>query len=151
MTRHPALVELLHERGIVGADVPVVAHVQADDIRGKDVVGVLPSHLAAEAATVTEIPLALELEDRKALQHGDLGLERMRTIAGPAVTYRTRIVDPKVEGAGRDFEFVRSNPSWAMGLDPTAFVGLAQEMHAEIERQREVIASLSATIEDTFR
>ena len=39
VTRHPALVELLRERGIVGPDVEVREHVTAEDVRGRHVVG----------------------------------------------------------------------------------------------------------------
>lgn len=84
VTRHSALVELLRERGIVDDDAEVRAHVGEDDVRGRHVIGVLPLHLAALAWRVTEIPLALTPEDRGR----ELDIERLREIAGPAVTYK---------------------------------------------------------------
>ena len=91
MTRHPALVDLLRERGIVGEDVPVLSHVTEADVRGRVVAGVLPLHLAAAAEAVVEVPLALAPEDRGR----ELGLDRLREIAGPVRVYRVHAVDPE--------------------------------------------------------
>lgn len=88
VTRHAALVQLLIERGLVAAQTPVIAHATADDVSGKHVIGVLPLSLAALAASVTEIPLALAPQDRGV----ELGIERLREIAGNAVTYRVEVV-----------------------------------------------------------
>lgn len=72
-----------------GLGAKVVAHATPEEIRGKHVIGVLPLHLAALAATVTEIPLALAPEDRGK----ELGIERLREIAGPAITYKVTVVE----------------------------------------------------------
>jgi hypothetical protein len=72
------------------ARTPVVEHASADDVRGKHVIGVLPLHLAALADSVTEVPIRMTIEDRQAAQAGDLPLERLREIAGEAVTYTVR-------------------------------------------------------------
>ena len=85
VTRHTGLVAYLVKHGIVSKDTPVLAHASAEDVRGKHVIGVLPLHLAAEASTVTEVPLALELEDREK----ELPMERVEQIAGKPVTYMT--------------------------------------------------------------
>ena len=88
ITRHPALIDLLVERGIVPAGTQVLDHATAEDVAGQDVVGVLPLHLAAEAASVTEVPLALTRE----MRGQELSLETLREIAGDPVTYRvTRV------------------------------------------------------------
>ena len=88
VTRHPALVDLLRERGIVSQDVKVLGHVTTDDVRGKNIVGVLPLSLAAEANYVGEIPLALTPE----LRGKELDLETLRKIAGELQVYKvTRI------------------------------------------------------------
>ena len=92
ITRHPALVQYLLEEGIVGPDTPVIDHATAGDVRGTHVLGVLPHHLSAAAATITEVPLRLTLADRKATQKGDLPVSRIRQIAGAPVTYQVRIV-----------------------------------------------------------
>lgn len=64
VTRHTGLVEFLVERGALGAHVPVVAHATAATITGKNVLGVLPLHLAALAASVTEATLQLTPDQR---------------------------------------------------------------------------------------
>ncbi len=89
ITRHPALVELLIERGIIAEGTPVIKHATLRDVRGKHVVGVLPLSLAVAAEKVTEIPLALTEGDRGK----ELDIQRLREIAGPPVTYKVEIVD----------------------------------------------------------
>ena len=65
VTRHPALVEVLAEVGLVDGDTPVVSHVgDPESLRGAHVFGVLPLHLAAVADQVTEAELRLRPEDR---------------------------------------------------------------------------------------
>ena len=86
VTRHPALVEFLRELGLITGDEPVVTHAAPNDVQGKHVIGVLPLALAALAASVTEVPLALEPGDRGK----ELYVERLREIAGAPVTYRVR-------------------------------------------------------------
>ena len=83
VTRHPALVEYLFEQGIAPAGTRVLAHVSPDDVRGKRVVGLLPLHLAAEAASVVEVPLDLPAE----LRGVELTIEQVRALARPAVEY----------------------------------------------------------------
>jgi hypothetical protein len=84
VTRHPALIQLLLERGLVAEDSPVLAHAAPEDLIGRHVYGVLPLHLAVHATIVTEIPLQLTPEDRDV----ELPLSRLRQIAGEAVTYK---------------------------------------------------------------
>lgn len=94
ITRHRALVELLRERGVLGDEEPfeVIEHATVDQIRGKHVIGVLPIDMAAQAASVTLLPLALAPEDRGK----ELTIERLRQIAAPACeTYTVlRVVLP---------------------------------------------------------
>lgn len=54
VTRHTGLVEWLAARGIEGQ---VLAQVTADDVKGKRVIGVLPLHLAAEAAEIVTVDM----------------------------------------------------------------------------------------------
>lgn len=84
VTRHPALVEYLIEKGLVEADTPVHSHVSEETVRGKHVFGVLPAFLAVEAGKITEIPLKLSPEDRGK----ELSVERMREVAGEPWTYK---------------------------------------------------------------
>ena len=87
VTRHPALVALLRERGVIGHEVDVRDHVGAEDVRGRHVIGILPLHLAAVASSVTVVDLALAPADRGV----EISLERLREIAGPATRYRVTV------------------------------------------------------------
>lgn len=83
VTRHLSLVELLRERGLIRGDEEIISHATPDDVQGKHVIGVLPLSLAVLAKDVTEVPLALTPEDRGK----ELGIDRLREIAGEAQTY----------------------------------------------------------------
>ncbi|MCL6569667.1 MAG: hypothetical protein K6T35_12535 [Meiothermus silvanus] len=62
VTQHSGLVDYLREQGYPVDEVKT--HVQsAEEIQGRDVVGVLPPHLAAEANSVTTVNLRLSRED----------------------------------------------------------------------------------------
>jgi len=88
VTRHPALVALLRERGLIGEDVSVLQHVTSEDVQGKHVIGVLPLSLAALAASITEVPLNLSPE----LRGKEIDLETLRKVAGEAVTYKVTVI-----------------------------------------------------------
>ena len=105
VTRHPALVELLRERGLVTGEEPVVSHATPDQVRGRHVIGVLPLALAAEAASVTEIPLSLAPEDRGK----ELPVERLREVAGESRTYIVRDASPVSTGDVETWEAVSTN------------------------------------------
>lgn len=83
VTRHPALVELLKERGIIKDNVRVLFHAGPEDVRGQDVIGILPLSLACLAKSVTEVPLTLTPE----MRGKELDIDTLRQIAGDAVTY----------------------------------------------------------------
>lgn len=84
VTRHPSLVTLLGEQGLVGEEVEVVAHATADDVRGKHVIGVLPLALAAEAETITEATLRVPPEARGR----ELSLDEVRECFQGLTTYK---------------------------------------------------------------
>jgi len=83
VTRHPALVDLLQEQGVIDGTETIIEHATADQIRGKHVIGVLPLSLASEAATVTEVPLSLTPDDRGK----ELDIDRLREVAGAPRRY----------------------------------------------------------------
>lgn len=64
VTRHPGLVEVLREMGLVPDGARVIAHATVQDVSGRHVIGVLPLSLAAEAASVREVQLNLPAEMR---------------------------------------------------------------------------------------
>lgn len=74
VTRHPALVTFLVEEGLVPESTPVLTHATAEDVAGNHVFGVLPMHLAAQAAKLTEVTLHLPAE----LRGVELTLEQVR-------------------------------------------------------------------------
>lgn len=92
VTRHASLVAYLREIGMIGVHARIIAHATEADVLDQRVIGVLPMHLAALAASVTEVPLALTAEDRQAMTAGDLTIERVREIAGIPVTYQVRVL-----------------------------------------------------------
>ena len=89
VTRHEALVDLLVDWALVAPGTPVLAHATAEDVRGKHVFGVLPLALAAQATSITEIPLALAPEDRGR----ELDIHRLRQIAGEPRTWYVNDLD----------------------------------------------------------
>jgi len=79
VTRHPGLVAYLKETGLASEGAKVIAHVTAEeDIKGKNVIGVLPLQLASAAATVTVVPLNIPAE----LRGVELSLDQVREYAG---------------------------------------------------------------------
>ena len=83
VTRHAALIDYLIAEGHATADTPHVSHVTPDDVRGKHVIGVLPMHLAALTASITEIPLDIPAD----MRGKELSLADLRNYARPAVKY----------------------------------------------------------------
>lgn len=84
VTRHKGLVKYLYEIGMFCHSIDIVIqHATPEEIHGRDVIGVLPLHLAVHARSVTEIPLSLTQEDRGQ----DLSVNRVREIAGAPTTY----------------------------------------------------------------
>ena len=78
VTRHKGLVDFIRAEGIIGEDAEVAEHATPAMVRGRNVIGVLPLDLAAEAASVTVIPLALTPD----LRGRDLSEAEVRRIAG---------------------------------------------------------------------
>ena len=83
ITRHPALIKYLEEIGVITGDEPVITHATEEDVRGKDVIGVLPLSLASVANRVTEVTLNLTPE----MRGRELSLDEIRSVAGDVTTY----------------------------------------------------------------
>jgi len=94
VTRHPALALYLAKfyGGSVGdqneqGGIPILNHVEdPSDLDGKNVVGVLPLHLAARCRQVIEIPLDIPLEYRGK----ELSIEEIFEFAQLPVSYVVR-------------------------------------------------------------
>lgn len=81
VTRHAGLVEFLASIGITGE---VIAHATADSVRGREVIGVLPLHLAALAESVTSVDMELPAE----LRGVELSAEQVRQHFKGLTTYK---------------------------------------------------------------
>lgn len=88
VTRHVGLVEYLKAQSLLSTHADVLSHVDAAQIRGRHVVGVLPLHLAAAALVVTEVPLHIPPE----LRGQELTADQVAEYAGAPVSYSTRCV-----------------------------------------------------------
>jgi len=64
ITRHPALIEFLKEINAINGTEAVLTHATAREIEGRDVIGVLPMHLASFARSVTEVGLDIPADKR---------------------------------------------------------------------------------------
>jgi putative CRISPR-associated protein (TIGR02620 family) len=90
VTRHPGLVQYLVAEGLIDNDTQVVEHATPELVSGRHVIGVLPLWLAAEAASVTEIPMSIPPE----LRGTELTAEQTRRYAGPGRTYVVTAMHP---------------------------------------------------------
>lgn len=95
VSRHAGAIEWLRKHGIEGE---VVSHATEENVRGREVYGVLPLHLAALASRVYCIDMQLAPEDRGR----DLSAEEMeargahlcayRVLSGPALAALDRLL-----------------------------------------------------------
>ena len=75
VTRHSTLVEWLAQHGVTG---DVIAQATAEDVKGRDVFGILPMWLAAEANSITEVSMpGLPLDARAKVNGGDYTVAQM--------------------------------------------------------------------------
>jgi len=82
VTRHAGMVEWLSLHGIEG---DVIAHATPADVEGREVYGILPLNLAAEAASITTV----DMPGLKPEQRGqDLTPEEMDVAGAKMTTYR---------------------------------------------------------------
>lgn len=87
VTRHAALVAYLLERGYIKpGSYDVIPHIYPEQARGRHIIGNVPLHVAAVAASVTNIPLNIPFE----MRGRELTLEEIRKYAMPAKTYFVR-------------------------------------------------------------
>lgn len=94
VTRHSGLVQFLADRGLVDRGVPVVAHADADTVRGKRVAGVLPLHLVA----LTAGTLVVDLDIPADLRGADLTADQVQQYCTGARWY-TATAGPNVLSA----------------------------------------------------
>lgn len=92
ITRHDGLVDYLRSEGYIDNDAEVIEHAGRGDVRGKETIGVLPMHLAAEAAEHTEVRIEYPPDYRGE----ELDADEVREYATGVVTYDVQVVDEKV-------------------------------------------------------
>lgn len=88
VTRHPALISYLVEKGIIAESCDVLSHATPEDVDGKHVIGILPLHLACLAHSVTVVNLNLPAH----LRGKELTIEEIREYASEPSTYSVNIV-----------------------------------------------------------
>lgn len=81
VTRHPALVEFLREKGI---ECELITHATVEDVKGNHVYGVLPIHLAAECELFTEVAMMVPQE----LRGCELTLEQIKQLNPTLRTFK---------------------------------------------------------------
>lgn len=131
VTRHLGLREVLLETGIATPETPVVAHANADDVRGQHVAGVLPLALAAECASVTEVALNIPA----ALRGCELTAEQVREHMTSIRTYRVLELTARPDLDIPVYELARRR-----GIGHTAIAKLAEKWRIELRRLWEVTA-----------
>ena len=89
ITRHTALIQYLEEINLIPAGTPVLSHATPEDVRGRDVIGILPLSLASLANSVTEVPLTITPE----LRGQELTIEQVRQLAGNPVRYQVNVIE----------------------------------------------------------
>ena len=84
ITRHAALVDFLIEKGIIEeGNFRLISHASAEDVKGQEVIGILPLELAALAKSITTVPLNVPMEKRGQ----ELSIEDIRQFAGSIKTF----------------------------------------------------------------
>ena len=87
ITRHSTLVEYLRELGLVDNNVKVLTHVSnINEIKGKNVAGILPLHIACEVNAILVIPLNIPSD----LRGLELSLEQIKQFAGAPTWYKVQ-------------------------------------------------------------
>lgn len=127
VTRHRGLVGYLQSRGIIAEDTPVIEHATPELVRGKRVIGVLPLHLAVEAAEVIEVPMNIPAEMRGV----DLTAEQTAQFAAPPRAY---VVQQSVDIAGIESDCrERGYTRWTIQVpDPCSSIGCGFDEPIEV-------------------
>lgn len=84
VTRHQALIEYFEELGIKFDKV--ISHATEEDVRGNDVYGILPLHLASFTNTVTSIDMNIPAE----MRGKELSLTNIETYFTGMSTYQVK-------------------------------------------------------------
>lgn len=90
VTRHQHLKEFLYQEGLIESNTPCITHATMDQVRGKNVIGNLPMHLAAQAASIMSITINVPVEKRGS----ELTVEELREYTTDFCWYRVTEIDP---------------------------------------------------------
>lgn len=89
VTQHDALVSYLQKIGMTNGDEEIIEHAFQEDIKDRDVIGILPLHLAVLANTVTTVPLNIPPD----MRNQELTLEDIEELAGDIQTFKVELTD----------------------------------------------------------
>ncbi len=92
VSRHAAMLAYIYELGLVSEheNVTVIEHIDSGaQVRGHDVIGIIPNRFACEAKSVTEIPLFIPNQYRGTV----LSLDQIREFAGDPQTYSVNVTE----------------------------------------------------------
>lgn len=90
ITRHAGLVEYLKDIQLIDDTATVISHATADEVAGKNVIGVLPHSLSVHTDTFTEVPL---LNLPAEMRGQELTADDVRKYADKPVTYTVEIYE----------------------------------------------------------
>ena len=88
VTRHAGLLDYAKSIGLLDGTEEVISHATPENVRGKNVFGVLPMSFAVHAASITEIPMNLPVE----LRGKEIPVEEMGKYAGQPASYQVKLV-----------------------------------------------------------
>ncbi|MDP8173655.1 CRISPR-associated protein Csx16 [Pasteurella skyensis] len=88
ITRHNSLIEYMKEVNLIDDSAVIISHATPEDVKGKDVIGILPHSLSCLTKTYTEVPLILPPEKRGV----ELTIEDVRKFAKEPTTFIVSII-----------------------------------------------------------
>lgn len=88
VTRHRNLTTYLESIGLIDDTAIVIEHASVEDIKDKDVVGVLPHSLSCLTNSFTELPLMIPPE----LRGQELSIEDLKAYASEPKCYKVRSI-----------------------------------------------------------
>ena len=84
VTRHMSLARYIKDIGLAPMNAKVYSFAKPEDVRDKDVIGILPYHIACNARSITEIKMRLPREKEGI----ELTMEEVEHYATPPKKYK---------------------------------------------------------------
>ncbi len=131
VSRDPSMLELFRRVGLVPEGAIVLENAKPEDLRGANVVGTLPLHLAVYAKQVTVVPVALGPEQRGK----KLSADELQAIAGAPRTFEVRAQNWRGADVGL---VVTRHPALVEFLKDEGYVGEGVKVVAHISDPNEI-------------